>query len=474
MVLSRLRMLSVALFTWAASVAWVGSTAAARGDPAPRDSTAPATRTMTLPEALAYAREHQPAVAQALARVALRERQAAVPTAQWVPKITAGAQLFAMTANNTTGTSLPFDGLDVPRIGGTPATATGTFSPYASTFVGVGANQELFDFGRIGAQRAAADALVTAEQRSAETARLDVDFGVEEAFFSVLAAKGVVRAADEAYARALVHRDLAQRGVDAGLRSPIELTRAQADLARYDVGRVRARGGLEVAQSVLAAAVGIADGPLDAAEEPLRPTDLPTLHDAIALAESRNPWLARAIADLAAAEARARAVGAELRPDLSVTATLSGRAGGAPPASNAVPTGNGWIPAVPNWDAGLLFTWPLLDGVVIARRNAAVEEEQVDKSAIDLARLQVVAAVRETYEEVAVARSTIVALQNAAVTARANWEQADARFRAGIGNAVETADAEAVRATAEIDLALGQFELERIRAAFGRAIAEGL
>jgi len=192
--LSRLRV----SITWAVGVTWMAASPA-RGDTPQPDKAAAAARTMTLAEALAYARAHQPAVAEALARVALRERQAAVPTAQWLPKVTAGAQLFAMTANNTTGTFVPLDGLDVPRIGGTAATATGTFSPYASTFVGIGANQELFDFGRIGAQRAAADALVTAEQRNAETARLDVDFGVEEAFFSVLAAKGVVRAAEEAY-----------------------------------------------------------------------------------------------------------------------------------------------------------------------------------------------------------------------------------------------------------------------------------
>jgi outer membrane protein TolC len=67
-----------------------------------------------------------------------------------------------------------------------------------------------------------------------------------------------------------------------------------------------------------------------------------------------------------------------------------------------------------------------------------------------------------------------VALENSVVAARANWQQADARFGAGIGNAVEVADAEAVRSQAEIQLALGQFEVERARAAFGRAIAEGL
>jgi outer membrane protein TolC len=118
--------------------------------------------------------------------------------------------------------------------------------------------------------------------------------------------------------------------------------------------------------------------------------------------------------------------------------------------------------------------WPLFNGVVVARRDAAVAEEQVRHDDIDVARLQVVSGIRETYEKVRVARSAVVALQNSVVAARANWQQADARFGAGIGNAVELADAEAVRTDAEIQLALGEFDLEQARAAFGRAIAEGL
>jgi outer membrane protein len=429
---------------------------------------------VTIAEALTYAHAHQPAIRAALSRVSERTAEAEIPTGQWLPKVTASAQIFAMTANNTTGTYVAPDFMDIPRIGATPATATGRLSPYASTFVGAGLLQEIFDFGRIGAQRAAADAQVSVERHVADTSRLDIDFGVEEAFFSVLAAKGIVRAADEAYTRSLVHRDLAKRGVDSGLRSPIELTRAEADLARYDVGRVRARGGLAVSQNVLAASVGATDPALDTAAEPPQPSEMPALHDALALAEQRDPRLAAALAQLKGSEERARAIGAELRPDLSGTATISGRAGGAQPSSGPIPSGDGWLPDVPNWDAGLILTWPFFDGVVLARRDAAVADEQVRRDEIDTARLQMVAQVRETYEQVQVSRSAVTALENSVVVARANWEQADARFRAGIGNAVELADAEAVRTNAEIQLALGQFELERTRAAFGRAIAEGL
>jgi outer membrane protein len=311
---------------------------------------------MTLPEAIAYAHQHQPAIHAAVARVSARMAEASVPSAQWLPTVGVSAQAYGMTANNTTGTYLQTTSLDVPRIGATPAAssfASSHLAPYASTFVGAGVMQELFDFGRIGAQRAAADELVNAERHGADATRLDVDFGVEEAYFSVFAAKSIVVASDQAFDRARVHRDFAKRGVDSGLRSPIELTRAEADLARFAVGRVRAQGGLVIAQSVLAASIGAPDPAVDVASEAPQVADLPSLNEALERAQVRDPRMAEAIAELRAAEAKTRAVGAELRPDLGLTGTISGRAGGAPgtAAGYTAPSGDGWLPVIPNWDS---------------------------------------------------------------------------------------------------------------------------
>jgi outer membrane protein len=469
------RVVFVALLAADHACASAASVASAQGptSPPPIDAPAPG-RAMTMAEAVAYAHEHQPAIRAALARIAAGAADAGIPGGHWLPTVGVTAQLFGMTANNTTGTYVQPSFMDVPRIGATPATATGSMSPFASTLVGVGLRQEVFDFGRIGAQRAAADALVQIDLHDADAQRLDVDFAVEEAFFSVLAAKAVIRASDDAYDRSRMHRDLARAGVDSGMRSPIELTRAQADLARFDVGRVRARGGLAVAESVLAAAIGAPDPAVDAAGEAPAVADMPALPRALALAQARDPRLASALAELRAAEERTRAVGADLRPDLSLTATLTGRAGGAPPGNAAVPSGDGWIPDVPNWDVGAVLAWPLFDGTIAARRDAARAQEQVWRDEMDVTREQEVATVRRAYIQVQVTRSTLVALDSTVVASRANYDQADARFRAGIGNAVELADAEAVRAEAEIQRALGEFDLARSRAAFGRAIAEGL
>jgi len=58
--------------------------------------------------------------------------------------------------------------------------------------------------------------------------------------------------------------------------------------------------------------------------------------------------------------------------------------------------------------------------------------------------------------------------------AHANYAQAEARFKAGLGTSLELADAEAVRTDAEIQLAIGRFEALRARAVLGRLTAEGL
>jgi outer membrane protein TolC len=454
-------------------VVWAGvaARAAAQGEPPPPGVPI---RAMTVEDAIAWARAHQPAVRASLARDATRKAEADVPRAQRLPVAGVTAQLFGATANNTTGTYITPGFIDIPRIGGTRVVAPGTMQPAPSTLVAGGVNQELFDFGRIAAQAAASDALVDVERERARAARLDVTFDVEEAAFAVLAAKAVLKAAGDAYERARVHRDYARAGVESGLRPPIELTRAEADLARFDIGRVRARGGLQASQVTFAAAVGVEDSALDVVGAPSGPPDLPALESAVQHASARDPRILEALAQLRAEEQRTRAIGAEERPDLSLTATISGRAGGAQASGNGTNADfNGWVPYVPNWDVGVVFSWPLFDGTVRAREDASRAREAAAREEIAVVKHEDIARIRVAHAAVAVARAALPGLERAVDAAHANYAQAEARFKAGLGTSVELADAEALRTDAEIQLALGQFELARARAAFGRAIAEG-
>ena len=230
-----------------------------------------------------------------------------------------------------------------------------------------------------------------------------------------------------------------------------------------------------MAQAVLAAAMGATEPAIDIAGPPPEPHEMPALANAMQQAATRDPTLFAALSRLKAQEERTRAIGSELRPDLYATGTVSGRAGGAAPSG----TGDradvaGLLPSVPNWDVGLVLSWPLLDGTVSARRDASHALEQVQRDDIEVSRQALIARVGQASLSVEIARAQLPGLARALEAAIANYAQADARFKAGLGTSVELADAEGLRAAAEIQLALGSFEIAKARAAFGRAIAEGL
>jgi outer membrane protein TolC len=432
---------------------------------------------MSLSAALEYALTHQPAVKAALARVSARQADVGIPRGEWLPSVGLTAQALVGTVNNTTASYLGAPLVPTPRVGGTTVTtgSGASWSPEPSTFAGLGVTQEVFDFGRITAEVTAADSLVGVERLTAEAQSLDVRLGVEEAYFAVYSAKAVLVASEEGFQRARVHFDLARVGVSSGLRSPIEQTRAAAELARLDIIQIRARGSVRIAQTLFAAAVGAPEPALDISDEPPVPADMPSFDVAVQRALQREPQLQAALARIQAQEDETRAAFAQLRPDLSLAGTLNTRAGGAEPSGGGPsPAGKGWIPSVPNWQVGIVLSWPLFEGTLWGRGKASQQREGVRREEAALVQQELVARVDSSYVSVSVAREALPRLQASVDAARANYAQADARFRAGLGTSVELADAESIRTDAEIGLALGEFELARSRAAFGRAIAEGM
>jgi outer membrane protein len=433
---------------------------------------------MTLTEALDYARLHQPSLLALRARVEAQKAEAQVPRGAWLPFVGASVQVFEGTANTTSALNLESPVMSIPRIGGTPLvsspSATGIWKGYGSTFAGIGINQEVFDFGRIAARTAAQDALTAAEQGRSEVALLEVDFNVEESFFAVLAAKDVLKAAQDSQARAQAHRDFAYAGVKEGLRDPIELARAEADLSQALTRVVRAQGGVAEAQSFLAAAVGILDLKLDTSGTPPKPGELPSLEQSLEIAARRDPRLRAAVASLEAQHATTLATSRYLLPNLRLTASFSGRAGGAPGSDGVVSDTKGWLPDIPNWDVGLLLTIPLYDASLRAEIDASRAAEEALGQEVASTRLAQRAAVQKALIAAQVALEALPTLERSVAAGAANYAQAEARFRAGLGSAVELADAENLRTEAEIELALGQFEVARSRAALSRATAETL
>lgn len=447
-------------------------TSEARGSTSPD---LPRVPSMSLADALSFARSHQPAIRAALAKIQTKRAEAAVPSARWRPRVGVLAEIFAGTANNTTTVYTNRGVVDLPRIGNTTGRSTSDASllPYASTIVAASVQQEVYDFGRIAAERAALDAEASVAAHESESTMAELAFNVEEAYFAVAAARQVLRAASEARALALVHRDFAKANVQSGMRPPIDLTRAEADFVQFDTAEARAIGGLRIAQTNLAALIGSPEAAIDVADEHIPETPTPSLDAALQAAASKNPQLLQAMDQERAADLAAKAAQAAKRPDLSLSAAVSGRSGGHPSSgSGTIPATAGLVPSVPNWDVGLVFTWPLYDPVTDARTKAAALKAEERRDVVDQTRRRLEADVRRGLVQVSVATTALENLGRARDAARANYAQADARFNAGVGTSVELADAAALRARADVDLALGRFDLARSRAALGRTLAE--
>lgn len=429
------------------------------------------TRRMSLDEARTYARSHHLRVIAARQRLTAAEREAEVPGTQWLPRVGGMVQIVGSTANNSTSTILGTSAVDLPRIGGTPMTRDPDMKPYPTTAVAVGVRQELYDFGRITAERNAAVLAGEVEKLRLASTALDVDFGVEQAFYGVLAAASIADASRAAFDRSVQHRDLARANVQSGMRPPIELTRAEADVARYEAGTMRADAGLHVARSVFAAAVGVDEVELDATAAKEESTPLAPIATLLGFAAA-SPDVLTTRAQLEAQRAETRRLDAQTRPNLMATAAISGRAGGAPPNAGPLPYGEGWLPAVPNYDVGVVLTWPILEPSWDKRADASRAREDSLASQSELALRSLRASISAAYHDADAASRTLAALERGADAAKANYDQAENRFRVGLGTSTELADAQAIRTEADIQLAIGRLQMARTRAALTRVTAE--
>lgn len=425
--------------------------------------TTTAVHAVSLIEARQMAFRQNPLVQLNTARINAQRAQADIAGAYWYPSIGGTVQLFGATSNNWTGTYLGQRGVDIPRVGSTKAEYPGSLSPYASTFAALSVNQLLIDSGRIRSLDAVERAGVDVEIERQKQDTLWLSSSVDDAYFSVLASRAVHRAAREARQRAQAHRDAMRAMVQERIKAPFEITRAEADYARFDATLARATAQWRLSRMGLAGAVGVTEGTeLDASEETVSIKEAELQRSLLGLAE--HPRYRMATAMMRLEHLRTEAIDAETRPYLMATATLSGRAGGAPTSSGDVPFGAGFVPYVPNWDVGLVLTWPLYDASVGARKQASIAREQVRKEEADLVKYELELGVRQAYAAIEVAQSAIPSLERALDAAKANYSAIEARTQQQLATAVELADAEGLLLDAEIQLALGKLAVEKAKA----------
>lgn len=179
---------------------------------------------------------------------------------------------------------------------------------------------QLFELGDKRATRVrAVEAGRASVQMEYETKRLQIAASTVAAFVEVLAAQHRLAQAKETVTLAEKFAPAAQKRVDAGRASPVEVTRANVVTASAKVAVSNYEGQLAVARKRLATLWGSTKPRFSSAVGDLNQVrDLPTLATATSRLE-HNPLVARGDAEIASREAKLAVEQSKRRPDLTAS-----------------------------------------------------------------------------------------------------------------------------------------------------------
>lgn len=436
---------------------------AAQGAAQKAEKRAPAPVTLT--DAIERALREHPALRRAEYWVQENRHRVGVAQSGYFPKLFFGAQWFGASLNGSPAETLGMP--DFPRITGTgplqvtsgPARNSNSLNPHSNWISGISSGIPIADFGRTHGRVRSAQGLVQESEAAEATARQRLVAGVARAYYGALAARALVQTAQQSVERLTVYAAQAEEMVRAQLRNPIDVPRAQAALASARGRLLTLRNDERVALAVLENAIGArALGRYDLVEDTSDWRVLGSLQAHLAAALRIRPELAELRGRLVAASGRLETARGGYYPSLGGTASVNGR-------------GTGGFGNYFNYDAGLLFVWPLFEGYrsreealqATARWRALDATEQGLLQRIELE-------VRTAHARLQAAAESITASRATARHAGENLRLARGTFRAGLASILVLADAEELFTTASVSSVRARYAYKLAAADLERAV----
>jgi outer membrane protein TolC len=422
---------------------------------------------LTVRDAVNQALEKYPAVRSSLERVSAAAAGIELARTVYLPRADMLWQSNRATYNNVFGMMLPQATLS--SISG-PARSTDSLQNVWGSAVGTLVQWEPFDFGVRRATVGVAESGRDRARAQVEVTKLQVASAAADGFLTILAAQETVVAAQSAVDRARVLNQSVEVLVKNQLRPGADAARTRAELALAETQLIRAQQAVDVGRAALAQLLGISPQSLSVQPGPLLQ---PPPQEALApFAPARHPQALAQTQAVNEVRAREKVLNRSYYPRFFLQGTSYARGTGVRPDGSTGGAFSGFGPNFQNWGLGMTVTFPLFDIASIRARkkietfNERAEAARYDQIIQDLngqmeQALATLAAARR------VAQNTPIQLE----AARASEQQASARYKAGLGNIVEVAEAERILTQAEIDDALARLGVWR--GLLGAAVGAG-
>jgi outer membrane protein len=321
--------------------------------------------------------------------------------------------------------------------------------------------QTLYDFGRTAGAVDATRGYRDAADKALAATRQDVTLRIKSAFYLLLAAgKQVVAVRETVKARQGVQRQ-AQEFFNQGIRSKVELARAEANYFTAKTALIRAENNRELSRVELASAMGVADLENEVLAEPSPEVSaLPERSRVRQEALGNRAELQQLAALQTAAAANLRSAKSGYLPILSGTASVGYADRDFPPAGKV-------------WAVGLNLTVPLFSGF---STPGQLRESRAAIGAIEARlgnlRLQITREAESAWLGGNEAAARLVSTGKEVLAAKESQLLAEGRYQEGVGSIIEVTDAQTLALDAQTAGIQAKYDYDISLARLDRAVGK--
>ena len=318
----------------------------------------------------------------------------------------------------------------------------------------------LYDFGGRSAALDNAKQLLIAANATRDAALQSNFLGAVQAYYALLSARASVQSYQVDELKAQESMAAAQARYQAGVATPVDRLQAQTTLSQAQLNRIRGEGDASNAQGTLANIMGFdASQPYtlqDLAEQSPDPAIERDIGKLIAEARQKRPDLAAAESQIKAAEAQLQATKASGRPTITVGAMAG--------VSN---------PDIQSSSLGITLSVPLFSGFKTNYQTRAAEAQVEGRLAErDRLAIQIALDVWKAYQGMLTNSQALRAADDLVLAATQSEKMILGRYKAGVGNILDTLTAQSALATARQQRVAALYSFLTSRFALAQAIGQ--
>jgi len=413
---------------------------------------------LTLAQAVDAALHNYPSVRVSQEQINAAAAGIRLARTAYLPRVDTVAQINRATRNNVFGLLLPTQGV-IPSMSG-PVIGSNNFGTAWGSAVGGLVTWEPFDFGLRRANVETAAAARAQTEAALKRTEFDVAVATADSYLTMSAAQETVRAALAGVERSETIVRTIRALVDAELRPGADRSRAEAELAAARTEWIQAQQAAEVARATVSQFVGMEPARIAIAAPQL--PQLPREQNIAPPDTAAHPMAREQSAVVEQAQAQLHALERSYFPRFYLQGAAYARGTGAETDGRLLGGLNGLAPSVQDYALGFTVSFPVADLPAVEAREAAqsatvrAQAARSQQIATDL-RAQWHIAVATLQGARRIAANTPVQVS----AAREAAEQAAARYKSGLGNVDEVAEAQRLLTQAEIDDALARLGVWR-------------